>query len=370
MTTAIDDSPHGGKHNDGHEGDDAKGKYNCFHLVALGVGAVISGNFFGWQNCLVGGLGGTLVALVPITAMYALLSLSIAELCAVLPHADGPFGFLDATLGNRAALAAGFAETVKIVATCAVVVDGMASYILGGVLSSVVSEATVTSWWIDPVLWIALTVIFTTANSFGASTSLALQVGMFIATMAMLLAFYIVAAVSPEGQALNLTRWGLTIFNDPEQPNSLETEYFPVGVWMGSVLSLPFCLWFYLGIEELPLVESLARDPKRDMPRALVSTMAILMVVALLTLFISISLPPGVPVLLQSSSPMVSEERVCLFASPPRQCPPLSAQVVTSSVACCACEGNFAAGNILSPKRFPSRDMERVGCCWWRRQHD
>ncbi|MEK9864439.1 MAG: amino acid ABC transporter permease, partial [Verrucomicrobiota bacterium] len=52
-----------------------------FHLWALGVGAVISGDFFGWNFGLgAGGFGGLLVATLLITLMYVGLCFSIAEM--------------------------------------------------------------------------------------------------------------------------------------------------------------------------------------------------------------------------------------------------------------------------------------------------
>ncbi|MBC7359185.1 MAG: amino acid ABC transporter permease, partial [Desulfacinum sp.] len=58
-----------------------------WHLWALGVGAVISGDFFGWNFGLAaGGFGGLLLANVIITLMYLGLCFSIAEMTAALPH--------------------------------------------------------------------------------------------------------------------------------------------------------------------------------------------------------------------------------------------------------------------------------------------
>ena len=50
-------------------------------LWALGVGAVISGDFFGWNFGLTaGGFGGLLIATLIVTLMYAGLCFSIAEM--------------------------------------------------------------------------------------------------------------------------------------------------------------------------------------------------------------------------------------------------------------------------------------------------
>lgn len=62
-------------------------------LCALGVGAVISGDFFGWQYGLTaGGFGGLLVATVVIAVMYFCMVFSIAEMSAAMPHAGGSTG--------------------------------------------------------------------------------------------------------------------------------------------------------------------------------------------------------------------------------------------------------------------------------------
>jgi ethanolamine permease len=51
-------------------------------LWAMGVGAVISGDYFGWNLGLsAGGFGGLLVATIIIALMYVLMVVIIAERC-------------------------------------------------------------------------------------------------------------------------------------------------------------------------------------------------------------------------------------------------------------------------------------------------
>src|SRR5688572_13239034 len=69
-------------------------------LWALGVGAVISGDFFGWNFGLAaGGFGGLLVATAIITVMYLALCLSIAEMSPALPHTGGAYSFARTAMG-------------------------------------------------------------------------------------------------------------------------------------------------------------------------------------------------------------------------------------------------------------------------------
>src|SRR2546427_12475544 len=56
-------------------------------LWSLGVAAVISGDFYGWNLGFgVGGLGGFLIASIAITLMYYRLVFSLAQMAPPLPH--------------------------------------------------------------------------------------------------------------------------------------------------------------------------------------------------------------------------------------------------------------------------------------------
>ena len=69
-------------------------------LWALGVGAVISGDFYGWNVGLdAGGFGGLLIAGVIITVMYYGLCYSIAEMSPALPHTGGAYSFSRSAMG-------------------------------------------------------------------------------------------------------------------------------------------------------------------------------------------------------------------------------------------------------------------------------
>ncbi|MBM2854483.1 MAG: transporter, rane spanning protein (Amino acid) [Steroidobacteraceae bacterium] len=62
-------------------------------LWALGVGAVISGHYSGWNFGLAHGFGGMLIALFIIAAMYWGLIYSLAEMSPALPHTGAAYSF-------------------------------------------------------------------------------------------------------------------------------------------------------------------------------------------------------------------------------------------------------------------------------------
>ena len=71
--------------------------------------------------------------------------------------------------------------------------------------------------------------------------------------------------------------------------------YFPAGRGKASsaLVELPFALWLYLGIEQLPLAAEESHDPKRDMPRGILYGLVTLIAVSFLTVVLSVGIAPG-----------------------------------------------------------------------------
>jgi ethanolamine permease len=100
------------------------------HLWALGVAAVISGDFFGWNFGLTaGGFGGMLIALAVMTAMYVGLCFSLAEMSPALPHAGGAYSFARTAMGPWAGYITGLAENMEYILTPATIVVGIGGYL-------------------------------------------------------------------------------------------------------------------------------------------------------------------------------------------------------------------------------------------------
>jgi ethanolamine permease len=69
-------------------------------------------------------------------------------------------------------------------------------------------------------------------------------------------------------------------------PNPGQTEFLPFG-WEGILFAIPFAVWFFLGIEELPLAAEESHDPSKDIPRAALWSRTTLIVSGLLVLFLN-----------------------------------------------------------------------------------
>lgn len=249
------------------------------HLWAMGVGAVISGDFFGWNFGLTaGGFGGMLSAVVVMTAMYIGLCYSIAEMSPALPHAGGAYSFARTSMGPWAGYITGLAENMEYILTPAVIVVG-----IGGYLGTVFG---VSAAW-DPLWWLLCYGVFVALNIWGVEMTFQVSLAVTIAALAVLVVFW--AGAAPH---FDLPRWA--------------TPYFPPGVnpARATLLELPFALWLYLGIEQLPLAAEESHDPKQDMPRGILSGLATLIVVSFLTVVLSVGIAPGWAKVAASNEPL------------------------------------------------------------------
>ena len=117
-----------------------------FYLWALGVAAVISGDFSGWNlGFAVGGWGGMFVGTIIITIMYLGLTYSIAEMSPALPHTGGAYSFARTAFGPWGGFITGVAENIEYVLTPAVIV-----YFIGTYLTAIFETPAAFQplWWI------------------------------------------------------------------------------------------------------------------------------------------------------------------------------------------------------------------------------
>src|SRR2546423_514936 len=85
-------------------------------LWGLGVGYVISGEYFGWNLGLpVGGTYGMLVATLVITIMYVGFVFAYTELACAMPKAGGGFVYAERALGPFGGFVAGIVQIIEFV---------------------------------------------------------------------------------------------------------------------------------------------------------------------------------------------------------------------------------------------------------------
>jgi len=268
-------------------------------LWALGVGAVISGHFSGWNLGLAaGGWGGMFIAAVLIAIMYLGLTFSIAEMSPALPHTGAAYSFARSTMGPWGGFLTGLCENVEYVITPAVVVFFIGSY-LGSVFG--------TPDTFQPVYWVFCYFIFVGLNVVGVELSFKVTLVVTLAALACLVAFWVSALPHVE-----FSRWALNIgVGEDGAPMELPEgggSFLPFGLH-GALAAMPFAVWLFLAIEQLPLAAEESVDPKRDMPKGIILGMCTLIVSAFMILWLNASVANGAFGLSTSGEPLLDGYR-------------------------------------------------------------
>jgi ethanolamine permease len=260
-------------------------------LWALGVGAVISGHYSGWNLGLANGFGAMLIALLVIAAMYWGLVFSLAEMSPALPHTGAAYSFARSAMGPWGGMVTGLAESIEYILTPAVIV-----FFIGTYLSAIFDTPEA----YQPVWWAAAYAIFLVLNLLGVELSFRVSVIVTIGALAVLAVFWVSAIPH-----FDLHRWALN-----------GGPWFPSG-WTAVFSAMPFAVWLFLAIEQLPLAAEESADPKKDMPKGLIAGMATLMISALLTVFLNSGIGStepdkmqGAAALAKSSEPLLDGFRV------------------------------------------------------------
>jgi len=269
---------------------------SLFGLWALGIAAVISGDFSGW-NFGIGeaGWGGLLIASLLVVAMYFGMIFSIGEMASALPHTGGAYSFARSAMGPWGGFVTGFAETIEYVATTGVVVFFSASYADG--ITKELFNLSMPVW----VWWIILYAIFLAVNIAGVRTSFRFMEIVAVASLVVLGVFSVMAIFSGKFSVDNL-------FNIA--PTDGNTEFLPFGFW-AIIAAMPFAMWFFLGIEELPLAAEEAQNPTRDIPKAGIRGLITLCVTGILVLVLNPGIT-GADQLKESGEPLLDGFRAIL----------------------------------------------------------
>jgi len=244
-------------------------------LWALGVGAVISGHFSGWNLGLaVGGWGGMLIAAAIMAVMFLALSLCIAEMSTALPLNGGSYPFARFALGPFWGFVSGICEHIEYVLTPAVICYFIGAY-LGAIFGPSVPE---------PVWWIGTYAVFLGLNMLGVAMTFRITLVVTLTSLAVLLFFCAVALPK-----VDFARWALNIASDGSELAGGHGAFLPMG-WSGVLAALPFAVWLYLAIEETPLAAEESVDPVRDMPKGIL----LALVTLILTAFLIVAINPAV----------------------------------------------------------------------------
>lgn len=318
-----------------HEG--ARARAGVFKLWALGVGAVISGDFFGWQWGLVtGGTGGMLLATAVVCVMYVGLCFSLAELSAALSSPLGTTAWAARAFGPWGGLLVGVSTTLEYVLTAGVVNNAIGQYVTQLAGLSAASQ---------PLCWIGSYVVAIAINTCGGQMFLNVQTLITLVSLTVLMVFFVTAPLEgrwsscwlfcADPSGLNCSALGADAVPVPTRKTAASTVaasllptqlsgqcnassqaagLLPLGV-SGMIASLPYAVWLFLAIEELPLAVDEARDPVKDIPRALSLGIVTLSITGCLTVLMNAGVAPGAAGIGLSQAPLLDGYRAVFAVS-------------------------------------------------------
>ncbi|WP_257232687.1 ethanolamine permease [Streptomyces sp. Rer75] len=256
-------------------------------LTGLGVAYVVSGDFSGWNFGLAeGGFGGLAIAAVLMGLMYTCMVFALAELAAILPTAGGGYGFARRALGPWGGFLTGTAILIEYVLAPAAI-----SIFIGDYVESLGLFGLESGW---PV-YLACFVIFIGIHLWGVGEALRFSLIVTAIAVAALLIFAVAAFTDFDSRSLN----DIAVDHSAFGSNS----WLPFGL-LGIWAAFPFGMWFFLGVEGVPLAAEETREPARTLPKAMASSMGILLVLALLT-FLAATGARGADAVQDAGNPLV-----------------------------------------------------------------
>ncbi len=227
-------------------------------LWGLGVGYVISGNYFGWNLGLAeGGTLGLAIATFFVIIMYITFTFGYTELACAIPKAGGLFDYATKALGKKWGFIGGMAQIIEFTFAPPAIAFGIGAY-----LHPFIPEV--------PVLAIAIAAffLFTALNILGVEMAAMFE-----------LLVTIVAVI------------GLVLFAGVTLPhfemNNLELDTLPFG-YKGIFAAIPFAIWFFLAIEGVANVAEETVNPQRNVLIGFGSALFTLVILCLFTFTTSI----------------------------------------------------------------------------------
>ncbi|GAB2877314.1 ethanolamine permease [Streptomyces mayteni] len=257
-------------------------------LTGLGVAYVVSGDYAGWNFGLAeGGFGGLAIAAALMGIMYTCMVFALAELAAVLPTAGGGYGFARRALGPWGGFLTGTAILIEFVLAPAAI-----AIFIGDYVESLDLFGLESSW---PV-YLGCFVVFLAIHLWGVGEALRFSLTVTAIAVAALLVFVVGALADFSPGSLDDIPVDAGAFG--------ASSWLPFGL-LGIWAAFPFGMWFFLGVEGVPLAAEETRDPARTLPRAMAWAIGVLLVLALLT-FVAATGARGSAAVMEAGNPLVA----------------------------------------------------------------
>ena len=229
------------------------------HLWGISVGAVISGQFIGWNNGLnfVSPLG-LLCITVAVSIFYILLISVLTKLTVALPYAGGSYAYTRKAYGKLAGFLAGYTTMVEYLCITAVIFVYMNLYI----------DRMLSLIWPNLVSMLIFGVLIVLQMT-GINRSSFFQLLITCLCVSIFLLFFM----------------GI---------NSVEASKMPIDISLmnglpGLFLAIPYVLWFFVGIDVVMLTAEEIKTPGKSVPISFYGGLFTIILLSFGVIFFSVS---------------------------------------------------------------------------------
>jgi len=220
-------------------------RLGAFHLWAIAVGLVISGEYFGWSyGWASAGTLGFLVATVAVAAMYIAFIFSFTELTTAIPNAGGPFAYGLRAFGPVGGAVAGFATLIEFLFAPPAIALAIGAYLHVQFPALEPKHAALGAY-----------VVFMALNIAGVHIAASFELVVTLLAVGELLVF--MGVVLPAFSWDNFLAHGWA-----------GQDHFSLAAVGGIFAALPFAIWFFLAIEGVAMAAEEAKEPHRTIPIA------------------------------------------------------------------------------------------------------
>jgi ethanolamine permease len=225
---------------------------NTPQLWAIAVGLVISGEYFGWNyGWATAGTIGFLISTLIVTVMYVTFIFSYTELTAAIPDAGGAFEYANRAFGSIGGFIAGFATLVDFILAPPAIAYALGSYAHFLNANIPIVPTAISAYF-----------VFITLNIFGVQESARFSLIVTILSVIELVVF--MAIIFPYFKIENFI------------------AHNPATISVGSIFAgIPFAVWLFVAIEGVAMVAEEVKDPKKTIPKAYISSIITLVLLAL-----------------------------------------------------------------------------------------
>jgi len=234
------------------------------HVWALGVGVVITGEYFGWNPGLKeGGPIGMLLASLFVCALYMAWVLCLSELSVAMPFAGGPLAYGRRAVGPGFGFFMGwsmFLESLFATIGTAIATGGYIFFILN-LLTTGLDQQMVTM-----CAGLVTVLVFAVVQWIGAKEQARIMEWMTYGAIAGLVWFWLACIPG--------VKW-----------DRIGTTPLLVNGWGGTLKAIPYAIWWLVMIETVALAPEEAREPQRTIPRGMTLAQLTLIVLVVMTWF-------------------------------------------------------------------------------------